>query len=281
MVRLGRVEGEAIPVVVRTDISLAKVDQAAEATVAASGRVARLLHGVADPTANAVGVWSIAEVTTHLSHSGRYFLGAAQGVVEPEDLSDSASGNIAAVAADPERDLGILAGRILAGERALADYARSTTGDPLGTAFQGVDIRLSAVLGLELAELLVHGWDVARGSGQPWPIPPDEAIIALGGVVSMLPHMVEPDRARGLTMTCDLHVRGGFDARAVLSDGQARVVAPSAGSPDCRLSAEPVAMLLLSYGRIGQVGPVLCGRLVPWGRRPWLVTRLMSTLASV
>ena len=269
-------------VVVRTDMSLVAVPQAADALVPAAERVARILAQVADSHAPAVGVWDIAETMTHLSHSSRGFLGAARGTVDPpEDLRTSAASNIAQVAADPERDLGVLAARIGAGERELAAYAHVVGGDPLVTAFLGVDMRLSALLALELAELLVHGWDVARGSHQPWPIPPEDAVVALAGVVSMLPHMVQVERARDLTMTCDLRVRGGFQARAVVTDGQAMVVQPDASRPDCRLTAEPVTLLLLSYGRIGQVGPMVRGRLLPWGRRPWLVARLMSTLASV
>jgi uncharacterized protein (TIGR03083 family) len=271
-----------IEMVVRTDMSLVTIGQAAGALVPASERVALLLAKVADPHAPAVGVWDVAETMTHLSHSSRAFLSAARGTADPpEDLRTSDSGNVAAVAADPERDLGVLAARIRAGERELAAYARAVGGDPLVTAFLGVDIRLSALLALELAELLVHGWDVAQGSHQPWPIPPEDAIVALAGVVSMLPHMVQVERARDLTMTCDLRIRGGFEARAVLADGQAKVVATDASRPDCRLTAEPVTLLLLSYGRIGQVGPLVRGRLLPWGRRPWLVTRLMSTLATV
>jgi uncharacterized protein (TIGR03083 family) len=271
-----------IGVVVRTHVSLASVEAAADALLPASERVSQLLGQVADPNAHAIGIWSIAEVATHLSHSAGGFLSAAQGVADPrEDLSTSDSRNIAAVAADPERDLARLAARIVAGERELAAYAHSVSDDPLVTAFEDVDIRLSALLGLELAELLVHGRDIARGSGQPWRIPAGEAVLALAGVVSMLPHMVVADRARGLTMTCDLSIRSGFDARAVLTDGQAEVVAASGAGPDCRLTADPVTLLLISYGRLGQTGALLRGRLLPWGRRPWLVARLMATLASV
>lgn len=268
-------------VVVRTNMSLASVETAADALLSVSERVEQLLGQVADPNAHAIGVWSIAEVATHLSHSAGGFLSAALGTADAlEDLRTSDSSNVADVAADPERDLATLARRIVAGERDFAEYAHSVSGDPLVAAFEGVDIRLSALLGLELAELLVHGRDIALGSSQPWPIPAEEAIVALAGVVSMLPHMVVADRARGLTMTCDLHIRRGFDARAVLVNGEAEVVSANGAGPDCRLTADPVTLLLISYGRIGQAGALLRGQLLLWGRRPWLVARLMSTLAS-
>jgi hypothetical protein len=39
---------------------------------------------------------------------------------------------------------------------------------------------------------------------------------------------------------------------------------------DCHLWADPVALMLVVYGRIGQWGPIARGRLLAWGRKPWL-----------
>ncbi len=36
------------------------------------------------------------------------------------------------------------------------------------------------------------------------------------------------------------------------------------------ISADPVAFLLVGYGRIGQWGQILRGKLVASGRKPWL-----------
>jgi Mycothiol maleylpyruvate isomerase N-terminal domain len=244
--------------------------------------VAELLGQVKNPGAPAIGIWSVAETAAHLSHSSPSFLDAARGTaVELEDLSDNAASSVRDVAADPERDLGVLAARIEQGERSLATYARSVQGDPTVTPFQWVEVPLSAMLGIELAELLVHGHDIAHASQLPWPIDPYDAEIALRGVVAMVPHMVDARRAARLNMSCEIRVRSGFRAVVTVDDGHARTVFSGRPDVDCRLSVEPAAFLLLSYNRVGRLRPALTGKVVPWGRRPWLVLRLLSAVTSV
>ena len=49
---------------------------------------------------------------------------------------------------------------------------------------------------------------------------------------------------------------------------------------DCHVSADPVALLLVSYGRRSQWVPVLTGKLLAWGRKPWLGLRLVRYLVT-
>jgi len=49
---------------------------------------------------------------------------------------------------------------------------------------------------------------------------------------------------------------------------------------DCRISADSAAFLLVAYGRIGQLGPILRGQLIAWGRRPWTALRLNSFIRN-
>ena len=51
-------------------------------------------------------------------------------------------------------------------------------------------------------------------------------------------------------------------------------------SVDCHVSADPVALLLVAYGRRSQWVPILTGRLVAWGRKPWLGVRLVRYLVA-
>ncbi len=219
-----------------------------------SQRVADLLLTVEDPWAPAIGVWNVAETATHLSQSSAAFLASAAGQAEPEDLGHNATATVRAVAAEPERDLGVLAQRIRSGEEALVAFARSVEGDPLVPAFQGIELPLSAVLALELAELLVHGRDIARAARLPWPIRPAEADLALRGVVAMLPYQLDPQRASALRLSCELRVRHGSRALIVVRDGVAEVTAAGSARPDCLLTVEPVTFLLLAYGRSRSIG---------------------------
>jgi uncharacterized protein (TIGR03083 family) len=246
----------------------------------ASRRVADLLLQVTDPWAPAIGVWNVAETATHLSQSSAAFLASATGRAEPEDLSQNATTTVRAVAAEPERDLRVLAQRIRSGEGDLVAFARTAAGDPLVPAFHGIELPLSALLALELAELLVHGRDIARAARLPWPIKPAEADLALHGVVAMLPHQLDPRRASDLRLSCEVRVRHGSRALLVVRDGVGRVAASGSARPDCLLTVEPVTFLLLAYGRVTQYRAIAQGALVPWGRRPWLVARLMAAVRT-
>lgn len=259
-----------------------QTDLASDALVRVSERVAALLRQVPEPDANACGVWSVAETAVHLSQSSSGFLAASRGeAIELEPVPNDGSFAIDAVAAEPERDLDVLSRRIEWGEQALAAYARTTRNDPQVTVFLDIDLPLSAVLGLELAELQVHGRDLAKATGLPWTIDPADATLALRGVMSMLPHMIDPKRAAGLRMTCEVRVRRGFRALVSVADGDAAVRLDQSGPADCRLTVDPVVFLLLAYNRVGRFGAIARGTVAPWGRRPWLVARLLSSVASV
>ena len=46
------------------------------------------------------------------------------------------------------------------------------------------------------------------------------------------------------------------------------------------ITADPVAFLLLGYGRISQWSPILRGKLRAGGRKPWLAMKFATLLAS-
>jgi hypothetical protein len=61
----------------------------------------------------------------------------------------------------------------------------------------------------------------------------------------------------------------------IIAGGELAIEAPRDGQPaDCYLSADPWAVLLVLYGRSGPLKPGLTGRIVAWGRRPWLALTL-------
>jgi hypothetical protein len=71
-------------------------------------------------------------------------------------------------------------------------------------------------------------------------------------------------------------------SRLAVDIGAARMAlrrtADGGGPADCRVSADPVALLLVAYGRTSQWKPVLTGKLVAWGRKPWLGRRFVRFL---
>ena len=66
--------------------------------------------------------------------------------------------------------------------------------------------------------------------------------------------------------------------RLAFDDGTLHVSTDYAESVDCHLSADPTAFLLVMYGRQGPLRPALTGKVVAWGRKPWLAFRIPSLL---
>lgn len=252
-----------------------------DALAAAAARFVELLRLVPDPARPAVGVWSVGETAAHAASSPPFFLAVARGERAPEGLEEVAVNNAAFLAADPERDPRVLAERFAAGEQALLAHVDGVGGDPMIELFRGIEAPLSTLLAVELGEVLVHGYDIARAAGLAWPMSRAHAAAAAGGMLPLLPHMVDPAAAAGRRVRFELGIRGGERAVLAFDDGTLRVFPPGGQGVDCRLSLDPAAYLLLSFARIGSLRPMLQGKLWAWGRRPWLAASFPSLFRGV
>jgi hypothetical protein len=242
----------------------------------AGARLSALLHRGPNPSLPAIGHWNVGETAAHATSSASYFLAVARGETPPEGLDEVAATNAASLAADSERDPVRLAARAAASDGELRSYAAAAQGNPTVEIFRGIRAPLSTLLAVELAEVLVHGFDLARAAHLPWRIAPEEALPTLAGLAPLLPCLVDGERAAGFTASFCLHLRGGESLMLNFDGGTLRVTPPDDRPVDCHLSADPVAYLLLSYQRIPPWRAVLSGKLLPWGRRPWLAARLSA-----
>lgn len=243
-------------------------------------RFAHMLRMVADPTRPSVGFWSVGETAAHVASSATFFLAVARGEEKPERLDEVAANNAAFLASDPERDPLTLADRFEVGERELLAYVDAVEGDPILELFEGVEVPLSTLLAVELGEVIVHGFDIAQVSGLSWRIPRGEAAPAASGMLPLLPHVINREVAAGRRARFELRIRGGSSTILELDDGTLRLSPPTQQAVDCRISADPMAYLLLSYGRIGPLRPMVQGKLTAWGRRPWLAASFPSLFQS-
>ena len=87
-------------------------------------------------------------------------------------------------------------------------------------------------------------------------------------------HFVDQEAAKGLEAGFEIRLRGGPTQYWYIADGDLRVVDTPELPVDCVISADPVTMMLMSYGRIGPFSPSAIGKVRVWGRRPWMALRL-------
>jgi uncharacterized protein (TIGR03083 family) len=237
-------------------------------------RLVRLLAAVPDPQAPTRGLaWTLGDTSLHLADAPARYADLARGRAQPEPTIDLGPANAQRIAAQPERTPSLLARRLdeNAG-RFLAETAELPATHPV-PFFGGVTIELAALSAILLSEFVVHGHDLARSISHPWPIDPTHARLIIAAVTALLPRYVDRARAAGLTAAYQVRLRGGPSFQVRFERGSATVEPPQPGAADCRVTADPVAFLLVVYGRRSPWPGILRGQLRTWGRRPWLGLR--------
>ncbi|WP_160148939.1 maleylpyruvate isomerase N-terminal domain-containing protein [Amycolatopsis alkalitolerans] len=244
-----------------------------------------LVRSVPDAGSTAIGTWTVGDTAAHLSHAFRFDTDAAAGRPIPEatvTTAGMAKLNAQLLAEDAERDPALLADRIRALAREFDGVvSRAATVDWL----QGVRLPPSAVACHLLEECLVHGHDIARATGRPWPIRRAHALLAIEGaafpLIGALPPtaFVNQQKAASFRGRFDLRLRGGGRTSMVFDRGSLTLEAGCAGDADAHICADPVALMLVFIGRQGIERPLLGGKLAAWGRRPWKLARMLSAIS--
>jgi uncharacterized protein (TIGR03083 family) len=238
-------------------------------------RFAALVTAAPDPAAPIPdSEWTVRDATAHVVSVARRYIDGPEGrgtwVPDPRDLAALNDTQIEALA---DLDMAGLAARLRRDLAALAAQLRAYGTAPPSFRFHGGEpVAADVALGILLGELVVHGWDLARAVGRPWPVDRGDVELILDGVEPILPGWVDPARAGHLTATFEVRLRGGSTRRWAFRNGRLKVAAGD--RPDVTISADPVALLLVFYGRQSQWPHIARGRLLAWGRRPWLAFTL-------
>jgi hypothetical protein len=165
----------------------------------------------------------------------------------------------------PERNLHRLADMLESSADAYLNVAAAANPSVAIETPNGLVIDPSTMAALLLGEQLIHGLDISRTAKMPWTVSAADAFLVIPGVLSIAPQYLRPRRAAGVHISFELRMRGGPSYRMAVDDGTA-VVTAAGEKADCVITADPVAFLLLGYGRISQFSPVLRGQLRPGGR---------------
>ena len=247
----------------------------------ASARFIDQLSRVDDPSKTAIGHWDIATLATHVSHIVELYPQIARGegtpVADHRRISDHWDKK---VAEDPERDLGILTKRIEVGRDLVSDALLAAEWERQVAWLGGLEVPVWCLPGVLVNEFEIHGLDIATGIGERWDIPPHHARLAIGAHVPFLPAFVNEGATRDLSTRFALHIRGGVVYYLNVDHGSLHIDTDKF-PVDCHISVDPVAYLLIGYGRTSQWGQIARGKTLTWGRKPWLAFRLSSLFQTV
>ncbi len=231
----------------------------------------RLLRSIDDPSATAIGHWSIAELASHVGQVYDAFSRLLRGEGSPvKDHRQMAQTWDRLVAEDSERDLSALADRIEASWKesrnvlALKEWTESVSWHG------GLDVPTYCATAMILNEASIHGLDVARAAKVDRRLGASHALLAVFGMMPVLPHFINRKTVKGLEATYELRVRGGWWVYVTVAEGEVTLSEVTDRPVDCRISADPAAYLLVGFNRTSQWSAIAKGQLVAWGRKPWL-----------
>ena len=256
----------------------------------AVARSADMWRHIDKPDAPAPGlVWTAAETAAHVvgdlrdytqaltRHANGYMTHANRPTESPSRLS--AKVNARHLEEVPERNLHRLADMLESSADAYLNAAAAADPSAQIATPNGLVIGPPTMGALLLGEQLIHGLDISRTAKIPWMIAAADAFLVIPGVLSVAPQYLRPQRAAGMHISFELRMRGGPGYRMAVDDGTA-VVTAAGEKADCVITADPVAFLLLGFGRISQLSSVLRGQLRPGGNKPWLAFKFGNLLSS-
>ena len=245
-------------------------------------KLADLVGSSSRPEAIAVGTWTVADVANHLVTACVMYEGfVTNNYKGAADMSEIASAYEELQSGSPRRTVGQAGGLIRSGLDRYVHLAREAGAGGQITWHSGLRLTVAELSTILLAEIVVHGYDIATGQGRKWEVDPQHAAWMFEGLLPVAPSYVDPTAAAGFSGAFEVKLRGtGPTTVFAFDDGVLSIEEPNSRPIDCRISAEPASFLLLSYGRIGRWGPLLTGKVVAWGRKPWLGLKLTSLLRN-
>ena len=249
---------------------------------AAAARVAALLEGAGTAAGQRMpdSEWTVADAAAHLVGGARLYTDIFNGIPSPlASVEEAADSNARMLSEYTQRDPAALARELKSSLEDLLVAYRSGAPERMLHWHAGMTVSAGDTAALILGELLVHGWDMARSIGKPWPIDPADAAEILTAALAVAPNYVDPAAAGNLTGVVEVRLRGQTRVALHWRDGKLSI-GEAGGKADCIVSADPVAMLLQSYGRGSKWKPILTGKVISYGRKPLLALKMQGALRS-
>lgn len=245
-------------------------------------RTAALMRSVPDAEARIPhSQWTIADAAAHLVCALGWFANWAGGGRSPCQVAEVAAQNARDIAELGERDQNRLAQMYLDRVHAYLDVSANRSPDQPVVWHGGIVVTLSFVSCVAVGESMVHAYDIAKAAKKSWRIDPQAASLVVGAAAPIVPFFILPDKARGLTTSYELRLRGGPAFVLRLDNGSPSVEPVSRNPVDVHFSIDPVAGFLLLYGRVSPWPLMAQGKALAWGRKPWRAMKFATLLAKV
>lgn len=244
-----------------------------EAICAVAEEIAGLLRSCKDPMVPIPGAeWTVGESAAHLVLANELMAALAAGHEQPYGdgtPAGLAAANAASLVSFPERDPSVLADGIVQHARAFTEAAGLRSADtstvtPLGP------MDLETLGSYLLTHMLGHGYDIAVALRRSHMVDRDRVDLAMPFLITAMDRVVDARAAAGHDACYELRLRGLSRLAVTFTNGAVAVQAEPPRRPDCTIMIDPITFFLLALGRRSATGAIARGKVIAWGRRPWL-----------
>ena len=254
-------------------------DEAIQTLCELGNRFSALVESIPDGARRAGGLeWTLAETAVHVWRSFDYYAASIKGerIVESspapgESFSEYvARENRAQIDAEPERDVAKIARALPSSIDNFVEVARKVGPGAAATfAASYTEESTTSVCAL-VCELVVHGYDIAHTFGAKWDVGPRAAVLAVYSTSAALGLGLDKAAAANTDIHVGIRLRHGSPFSIRIRDGEAWCEVTE-DKPDVHVLADPLAYLMVGFGRMPVLRPLLRGKLLVWGRKPWLL----------
>jgi uncharacterized protein (TIGR03083 family) len=258
-----------------------KVDDALARLEALAPRFTALVRKIERPGERTHGLeWTLAETAAHVLVAFRYYEAAGRGEIAVDiDAAESvpayvARKNRAEIDAEAERDPARLA---LAIDESIVHFtAWAREAGPAGRASfsAGYSMDVPTTICTLIGELVMHGYDIARSIEEPWDVDRRAAILAVYATSAAFPLALDETATAGVTAHAEIRLRGAIPFSIRIENGSVWSESPVTGRPDVKFSADPMSYLLVGFGRASLWPLAAKGKLLVWGRKPWVMAQM-------
>lgn len=245
-----------------------------------AGQFAAMLRTGASETPIPHLEWNVGQLGKHILGGLRAYRAAALESTEVwTDFETGSEQNARMLEAVPEQGTDAIAAVIPGAARDLHDAWRSR-GNDLITWSGGLKMDTKTAAGVLISDLLIHGWDLSRALKRPWTIDRSDALDAIEASLPLASNFVAHEAA-AFTGTYEIRFRGNGRRVLAFDRGSLTIGEDPDARVDCRLSADPRAFLLASYGRVPVLRTAVTGGIVAFGKKPWLGFKFKSLLRNI
>ncbi len=127
-----------------------------------------------------------------------------------------------------------------------------------------------------LTHLLMHSSDIAIALKKPIPVNSKRVELILPFFKNGMVKRYDKEKAKEINLSIDMNIKNVSRFTIACHQGNVTVENKIPESVDCHILVDPVIFFLVATGIVPLWKPLLKGKIIVWGQKPWLTLKLKT-----